>query len=154
MIFNNLGSNTSSSSQGPGPGEPEAKKLVRIALEMAKVHFLGLVRLGRLFAGDGAPLAELVKAGKAVPLPAIYQQALYDGGPLVDMPLDPKQMVISLQNKQWKCPSCGSAHGTAMGASNKGAGSKPSTKGLALNEWYYSPAAKRMFVISNSCYET
>lgn len=54
---------------------------------------------------------------------------------------------------KWSCPLCGSAHGTAIGASNQGKESKPSVKALQTNVAYYLPKSKTVRVISKSCFE-
>jgi len=64
-------------------------------------------------------------------------------------------LVLSLASIDlWACPACQSAHGSRVRSSgSSGADIPPSVAGLKSNIWYYSPVARRIFVVSSTCFD-
>ena len=98
-----------------------------------------VVPVGRLITRE---MAEIIAQGFALePITAIRING-------VICPVDPP-VVLSLNTTEWLCPTCHSAHGTGLSCSPRKA-----EENLPRNKFYYAPATKRLFVISDTCRET
>lgn len=107
------------------------------------------VNVGRFLATqyEGKSLGEHLVNGKSFNVTSVT----IDGKRLPVKSFDLALTESSL--KVWGCPSCGSAHGTNMGASRK-ANSEPDSRLLAANRWYYNPKTQALFTISATCWQT
>jgi hypothetical protein len=127
-----------------GQNEDKASRITRMKRYWDEKQNAVLYNLGQLLAtkaGD-TTLAEQVVAGEEL---VIDRLTMPNGTVLV---LDPV-LKISLKNvPRWGCPACHSAHGSGVYPSRD-----ITVKGLKRNSWFYNPATKQAFVISDSCWD-
>jgi hypothetical protein len=107
-----------------------------------------LYPMGKLLANTigGKSLAQHIADGEVIEMDTVSGFPL-NPGYVIGLKSDGKSTVIV---GDWACPACKSAHGSNVFPSKKGI----KVKGLLSNRFYYNPATKELFSISDTCFET
>lgn len=131
------------STAGAGQNEPREQREVRMKAFWAAAENTILHPVGRLLAQehDGETLAQMLVDGEVLEMDAVT----VDGKELSLQP----GFALSLKNvsQTWGCPACRSAHGSGTYPSRE-----VSAKLLASNKFFYRPADRALFAISDTCW--
>lgn len=127
---------------GMGQNETKPNRTKRMQAFWSDAQNKVLYNVGTVLAAihNGKTLAAILLAGDSVELDEITSNG-------VTLPLIPG-FTMSLKNMaNWGCPACRSAHGSGVYPSREQHEQK-----LASNKFFYNPATKQMFTISQSCF--
>jgi hypothetical protein len=141
---------TSSTGAKAGKRETEEERVIRMKALLNSAEYKMLIPVGKLLARrhNSRTLAEHIVDGATIPLKTITIQG--KSYPLAEgFAINLQAAKDAPQATPWLCPACTSAHGSGIRPSPG-----VSAKGLASNDWYYNPATKLLFVISDTCFDT
>ena len=128
--------------KGSGPSAEKKEDRVNRMTEFWQTHAGKVYKVGRLLASKtkGKTLAEHLIAGESIEMESITLNG-------TSYPLEPDYTISMDTMRVWGCPACHSAHGSGKAPSHE-----PDADGLMSNQWYYHPASKKLFVISDTCH--
>lgn len=134
--------NAPKSGQGFGQNEDRKAREKRMKAFWASAVNVVVNPIGQLLAAivDGKTLATHLVEGQEIELDHVMSN-----GTRLDLPAGFKLSLAALS--VWSCPACRSAHGSGVYPSRE----KDATR-LARNKFYYRPADKALFVISDTCF--
>lgn len=142
-----LTTNSPKMTAGLGQNEKQADRITRMTAYWNAPENQVLYPVGKLLAlpvdKSGKTIADVIAAGGSIELGESIE---VDGKSL---PLQPGY-TLSLVTlvKDWSCPACRSAHGSGVYPSGS-----VSANGLKSNRFFYRPADRSLFTISDTCWK-
>jgi hypothetical protein len=131
---------------GVGQNEKLSARIPRMTAYWQDAANAVLYPVGNLLSvsiGNGRTLADVIASGEEVELGDSIE---VEG---VKLPLqDGAKLSLANLAQSWGCVACRSAHGSAVYPSRE-----VSVKGLKENKFFYNPATRALFVISDTCWK-
>jgi hypothetical protein len=144
MKFEGITAKGVTGSTGNANNEKRTDRVKRMTAFWSNPLNAVLIPVGRILGGTvgGKTLAQWMADGEVIELDHVVSEG-------IKLEL-PKGFSMHLRNvhSTWGCPACLSAHGSAVAPSRQ-----VDADGLAGNKFYYRPADKALFSISDTCWK-